>query len=876
MVIELSDNLCITYKVERQKFCEEDWPPIQHSSVVNLALIEYNDTRTSQELIKMSQLCKEGAAQVDEAAALSNVTKDIGRIFVPEKGSEQQPKRILIEGAPGIGKTVLAKEIAYKWANGKILIEYRLLFFLLLRDPRLSKVKSLNEILELFTSSSTSDLEEYVHKDDGMNIAFVFDGFDEYPSALRKESFIVDLIGGKLLSNSTVVVTSRPTATLQLQSLVDRRIEILGFPREERDRYISLSFRNAPHRKQELKQCLKGNPIIEKLCYHPLYLAILVYLCQENRLPDTLTKINESFIISTIYRNLERSSPYARLFKMPKTLEKFPSHIFGFVKDLSCLAFKGLQNNQLVFTIDYVTEVCPKINEIPGAINGFGLLQAVEHNSLRGGGSTTSVNFLHLTMQEFLAAFYVSKLSDEEQLSLMKEYFWESHLSFMWMMYIALVKSGGGFVVFKKFIASKEIVTGNAHLEIDSNIQMDKRKCLYLFQCYTEANLRTEMPEVIFSMFKDGNVVMTNIELLPHHVSSLVTFMSAVKTQQCKALELANCSLNDIGMNALLDYFESQNENIPTLKYVDLSKNNSSPWGVYCAIIKHCCVNSLTFCGDEGMKKYVNKISDGLQTNIELHSITLLKIGKIGVESMEVVLSNNITLKKLNMSWLSMSWKSEGTTIIHRKFTHSEFSSTRPHLLHRHTKAVDINILCDGDHEHSSEAVILSGQHIDDDAVYVIAFGLYNNTTVKKLDLSCNSITKDGVGTISDCLKPNNTLRELNLSNNEIGDEGGKYIADVIRVNLTLQKVDLSHNHISDDGVIPLSESLCGNNALLELNLSKNQIGDEGARFIIAKATQVNITLQKLDLSGNHISYNIPRLQRPNLSLLLDSSENDN
>ena len=129
-----------------------------------------------------------------------------------------------------------------------------------------------------------NNLKTHVIESYGVNVAFVFDGFDEYPIVLQKQSFITDLIkgenDGKKFLHSAVVVTSRPTATLFLHGIVDRRIEILGFPKEEREKYISRSLRGSLSRIQELDKYLKHHPIIDNLCYIPLHLAILVYLFQ--------------------------------------------------------------------------------------------------------------------------------------------------------------------------------------------------------------------------------------------------------------------------------------------------------------------------------------------------------------------------------------------------------------------------------------------------------------------------------------------------------------------------------------------------------------------------------------------------------------------
>ena len=102
------------------------------------------------------------------------------------------------------------------------------------------------------------------------------------------------------------MITSRPTATVSLYDRVDRRIDILGLPKEERDKYISQEFSNSPEKEIELTKYLEQQPVINGLCFVPLHLAILLYLFQQGSLPETLTEMNESFILHTIYQNLDK------------------------------------------------------------------------------------------------------------------------------------------------------------------------------------------------------------------------------------------------------------------------------------------------------------------------------------------------------------------------------------------------------------------------------------------------------------------------------------------------------------------------------------------------------------------------------------------
>ena len=163
---------------------------------------------------------------------------------------------------------------------------------------------------------------------------------------------------------------------------------------------------------------------------------------------------------------------------------------------------------------------------------------------------------------------------------------------------------------------------GESH-STGNNIYDDKRKCLHLFQCYMEAKSDAEMPKTISTIFTDGNITLNCITLLPHHILSLMYFMSSSSLYQWKILALSDCYLRDIGMNSLLEHVIKNDESTSTLEYVDLSGNKSSPWGVYCVIIRHCCVSSLTLCGDEGIINYVKEITDSLQMNTSVQSLIL-------------------------------------------------------------------------------------------------------------------------------------------------------------------------------------------------------------------------------------------------------------
>ena len=840
VVEKFSEDLHDTYKIIRKRPQEEEWPPYQPKSIVNVTVIHYKNKQTRQELIKISDHFQAGIDELTTSPpSQSKVTKDISEIFkvdladkLEDDAQNEPPKLILIEGAPGIGKTVMAKEIAYLWANYKLLTNCKLVILVYLRDPRVHTMKSVGELLQLYTSSKVStEVNDYLEKCSGHNVAFVFDGFDEFPVP-QKDSVVLDIIGignnyGRKFCRSIVVVTSRPTATLSLDKMVDRKIEILGFAPEERKKLISLSFSQYPDRKPEIDEYFKLHPIISSLCYIPLNLAILLYLFHQGSLPETLTELNESFVVHTVYRHMKK----ILLPNIPGCiyhLKDMPANIKQILHKLSRLAYMGLKNNQLVFTYDDLKNVCPEVYDNTEAVNGFGLLHAVEHHPQKGVGTITSFNFLHLTMQEYLAAYYVTTLSKEEQFTLLQRTFWHGYFNFMWMMYVGTV--GVKSDAFGSFIETK----------ILRSIKR-KIKYLHLFQCYMEANAKSRIPKAVSSVFNNGNINLTGITLLSYHVTSLLYFMSA-SVQQWKRLKLSNCKLQRGEMYNIMQYIINNKKIMSTLNYVDLSCNGSSPWGVYCAIIRHCCVNSLTLCGDEGMKEYIKEIADSLQANVTLWSLTLLGVGKIGLESIKELLISNVSLKNLKVSW---------ETVTRRRLSNPE----------KVTISVNVSILYDNNdvnhsqllfelvctHSYNSNSIInLSGKNINDDAVHVLVFGLCNDTTVEELNISCNEITDEGAVAIIDCLKYNKTIKKLDLSQNAVSSNGMNKMLENIEnqgTMLSLEYFDMSKNESSPWGVYCAIIRHCTNSLTL--------CGDEGMKEYIKEITdslQANTTLQSLTL----------------------------
>ena len=241
---------------------------------------------------------------------------------------------------------MLLKEISYRWGKHQILEKFKLVLLICLRDPAVQQMFFIDDLFRLFckrdkdASKVASVCGKYFVNNNGKDLALIFDGYDEYPERLRKDSLIFDILERKVLPHCGLIVSSRPHSSVRLRQQATVRVYILGFTEDEREYYIKESMKDQIHKINELTEYLK----------------------------DQLTDLPE---------------PYNKV-----------------IQQLSKLSLEALNNDKLIFTFDEIKAACPHIETIPGAINGFDLLQAVEHFGFTG--TTTSINFLHFSIQEHL------------------------------------------------------------------------------------------------------------------------------------------------------------------------------------------------------------------------------------------------------------------------------------------------------------------------------------------------------------------------------------------------------------------------------------------------------------------------------------------
>ena len=395
---------------------DSKWPPTPSKKYISLTVVE-GGHRCRDEYI--------GHTLQGNIAASNR--KEISIEQILEARGQDKLNLVLVEGAPGIGKSTLAWELCRKWEEFSCMQQYSLVILLRLGEEEVQKIANINQ---LFFSHDCETIAREVSANHGRGILFILDGFDELPKPLQQKGFLLDLIKGKVLPESIVLVTSKPSVTGELltscRPLIQKHVEVLGFTQDSVVAYAASIFSSEPEKLEKFKAYISAsnNPAINSLMYVPLNAAIIVEIyrnCKsDNLLPHTLTELYTQLCLTILNRHL-------KIQNLSVSFEKFedlPPDLYQHFLHLSKVAFEGFKNEKVIFYT------------VPLYLNHFGFLDSV--STLYGGGGV-SYNFLHLTIQEFFAAYYISHLGSSG-LEVFQQYGKAQRWNIVWRFVAGLTK----------------------------------------------------------------------------------------------------------------------------------------------------------------------------------------------------------------------------------------------------------------------------------------------------------------------------------------------------------------------------------------------------------------------------------------------------
>ena len=398
----------------QQRVVQNDWPPLVGQEYYGkLALVEKKGFSSEKE---MSWYMLRG--KIDEFVETQKTKIDIVDILKPvEVNREEQQQallirnlKVVIDGPPAIGKTTLCRKLCNMWAKGDLEhLGYKLMLFCPLRLEKIISATTLHDLLYcILENDDVPYCVKWVEQSNGEGVVFIFDRWDELSDEHKKSSLISKIISGRRLYNCSVIVTSR---TYAYSSLIDmmqdynmnihKHINVIGFLPDEIKLCIEKTLTEKPKAESLIRE-LESRQDVLSLCYIPLVCSIVIFVYgKNNELPDTLTQLYEEFIIQTIRRYLKITGESPRLVTKLRELPHNVSQIFD---KLCRFAYEGLcfKTPKMTYSLQEIrSEFDKKLNKsFLGLITSFTFYDEELYQ------------FIHLTIQEFLAAWWICKQKD--------------------------------------------------------------------------------------------------------------------------------------------------------------------------------------------------------------------------------------------------------------------------------------------------------------------------------------------------------------------------------------------------------------------------------------------------------------------------------
>ncbi|XP_030639333.1 NACHT, LRR and PYD domains-containing protein 12-like [Chanos chanos] len=849
-----------------------------------------------------------GSGAVNEEHEVRQSEKAFGRPETPEKliecnnifnplpGQDKTIRTVLTKGVAGIGKSISVQKFIVDWAEGKANQDIEFIFPLPFRELNLKNGEhSLMDILnQFFPETKGIDFTKKIK----YKVLFIFDGLDECRHPLRFQKnetwsdvtkpasvdvLLTNLIRGNLLPSALIWITTRPAAASKIPpECVDQVVEVRGFNDTQKEEYFrkritdeKLADRIISHMKQSRSLYI--------MCHIPVFCWISATVLERilggtdsTDKQETLKTLTQMYSYFLIFQTRQKNQKYEETESMDTVWDE--KSILAMGK----LAFQNLLSNNLIFYAQDLKECGIDVTDA-SVYSGMCTQIFKEESGMFLG---TVFCFVHLSIQEYIAALYAYMSTDKYQKNVFVNQ--ETSLDNESNTVIGLLRTAvdkalesesGHLDLFLRFLLGLSLEsnqrllqglltqTGSSSQSKEDIVRYIKEKfkedpseerSINLFHCLNELNDKS-LVEEIQNHLSSGS--LSSAQLSPAQWSALVFVLLTseeqmevfdlkkfIRSDEClkrllpvvksaqKAL-LSDCQLTEESCSALATVLRSDQS---TLRELDLSNNKIQDSGVkqLSAGLENsqCKLEKLKLKASKITGKGCAALTSALTSNpshlIELN-LSGNKLRESGVKHISALLENShCKLERLNVSDCSIT--GEGYAALA-----SVLKSNPSHL-------VELD---------------LRGNNPGDSAVKLLSdlLNLLNDQKckLKTLRLLKRDAAEKACVYLTEVLGINPLLlTELDLSGKKLGHSGMKQLSALLRDShckvktLKLNKCGLTEQHCS-----VLAEILSsGSSNLTHLDLSRNNLQDSGVKRLSAGLK--NPHLQKLKLSDCSITLN--------------------
>ena len=699
-------------------------------------------------------------------------------IFKPHEECKQ-PRKVLIEGNPGMGKTTYCNKVAYDWAiniknEGDCFPEFEMVLLLKCRDVEIeSDLWGAIDDQLLPGEINQKEREKFFEfiRQNQSKVLLILDGLDELPSSKLPE--FTDIIQGKILPLCHLVVTARHEAGIPVRKVCDTLLEIEGFTYQDIKEFIHKYFVGKEDLAEKLLDKIQNEERLREMAANPLNTALLCLLCEDFQgiLPESRTQLYLEIAHCVLIR-------YRKKKGLPVENEDLIEIYKDQLKLLGLIALNGLYEDNMYFEDKKLSS-----ENTDADLPEFGFLSAQPGSSKRR--PCLCYGFTHKSFQEFFAGYYLCCQLVSEEISP-----------------FILVNDTRHFHELRevlKFTCGLLAVRSKESTKIESLIlsianevnEEDEGECLPVaLECIKECKIEN-------SYF--------HIELARYFGACL-----EIREADLDEDRIEGEGIGDAAAAVLATTLETNT----TLTNLNLSGNNLGPSGaesLATALKTNTSLSNLNFSGNNLGPAGAESLATALKTNTILTNLDFSgnNVGPAGAESLATALKTNTTLTNLNMSVNNLGPGG------------AESLAT---VLKTNTTLTNLD---------------LSGNNLGPADAESLATALQKNKTLTNLNLSVNNLGPAGAEPLAKALKTNTTLTNLGLMRNNLGSAGAESLATALETNTSLTHLGLADNSLGPADAVSLTTALKTNTTLTNLDFSDNNIGPADAESL-AKALKTN------------------------------------